>query len=72
MNNSEIRPIVSVLVECEGRTYRVIYNLRAFLLNERDRGGSQSRIGQKVLDLARMLDARTELSGAVPPAGKER
>ena len=50
------RPIVSVLVECNGRTYRVIDNLRELLRGADVRSLSEARIGRKVLDLARRLE----------------
>jgi hypothetical protein len=48
-------PIVSVLVECNGRTYRVIDNLRDFLHKQTDRSISEQMIGRPVLDLARSV-----------------
>jgi hypothetical protein len=53
------RKIVSVLVECDGRTYRVIDNLREFLSRQPDiRTINEQRIGRKVLDLARELEVK--------------
>ena len=50
------RRIVSVLVECDGRTYRVIDNLREFLHENKDRLVSETAIGAQVLSLARSLE----------------
>ncbi len=54
------RQIVSVLVECDGRQFRVIDNLRSLLAGESDRVISEGRIGRKVLDLARTLEVAKE------------
>ena len=54
-----MRPIVSVLLECNGRTYRVIDNLRTLLQGQRDRTVSEQIVGQKVLDIARSFDAES-------------
>ena len=56
----ELRKNVSVLVECEGRRFRVIDNLRQLVGQETDRHISEARIGRKVLDLARKLEVGTE------------
>ena len=50
--------IVSVLVECNGRSYRVIDNLRSLVGGGRgaDRISSEQVIGRKVLNLARSLE----------------
>jgi hypothetical protein len=53
--------IVSVLVECDGRTYRVIDNLREFLSEKvafETRLISEQVIGRKVLDLAREVEVK--------------
>jgi hypothetical protein len=50
-------PNVSVLVECGGRRYRVIDNLRALVGRESERTVSESIIGRQVLDLARKMEA---------------
>jgi hypothetical protein len=59
---------VSVLIECNGRTYRVIDNLREFVdfkasdslrvSSSVDRCRSEARIGRKVLDLAREVEVK--------------
>lgn len=53
---------VSVLVECGGRTYRVIDNLRDLVggVPDVDRCISEARIGRKVLDLARSVEVAKE------------
>jgi len=58
----EERKIVSVLVECDGRKFRVIDNLRTFLGAETVRTVSERKIGKKILDLARSL----EVTGSEP------
>jgi hypothetical protein len=52
------RTIISVLVECDGRRYRVIDNLRALVSGgtTKSRTISEGQIGRKVLDLARSLE----------------
>lgn len=67
MSDSPERPIVSVLLECKGRTYRVIDNLRELVGGEADRIISELKIGRKILDPARFLDAEMPF---VPSAGK--
>jgi hypothetical protein len=54
------RQIVTVLVECGGRTYRIIDNLRSLVGGESDRVLSEAIIGRKVLDLARSLEVGHE------------
>ena len=55
--SAEERPrIVSVVIECGARRYRVIDNLRELVGGEGDRCVSEARIGRKVLDLARTLE----------------
>jgi hypothetical protein len=51
-------PLISVLVECGGRTYRVIDSLRSLVGGESDRTVSERKIGRKVLDVAKMLEAK--------------
>jgi len=48
--------IVSVLVECDGRTYRVIDNLSSLLRDERDRCVCEQRVGRRVVDLVKTLE----------------
>jgi hypothetical protein len=67
MSEKMQRKIVSVLVECGGRKFRVIDNLRTFLGGdtvrvESDRTVSERKIGKKILDLARSL----EVTGSEP------
>lgn len=64
MADSEQRTqrIISVLVECGGRTYRVIDNLHSLVGGGPtvDRTTSESVVGRKVLDLARSLEVNNE------------
>jgi len=53
----QLRPNVSVLIECNGRTFRVIDNVRVLLAGQTDRNTSEQIVGRKILDLARTLDA---------------
>jgi hypothetical protein len=52
----ETRKNVSVVIECGGRKFRVIDNLRELVGGESERSISEARIGRKVLDLARTLE----------------
>lgn len=53
----EARQTVSVLVECGGRTYRVIDNVRELVGGEgSNRSVSEQIIGRRVLDLARSVE----------------
>lgn len=61
MSQPKIEPrIVSVLVVCGGRTYRVIDNLRGLVGGEGDRLVSEAVIGRKILDLARRVEVGNE------------
>jgi len=55
---TQARNIVSVLVECGGRRFRVVDNLRDLVGREDNRTVSETRIGRKVLDLARTLEVK--------------
>ena len=51
---------ISVLIERDGRTYRVIDNLRTLLTGQSDRSISNAIVGKKVLDLANEIRRGTE------------
>jgi hypothetical protein len=61
--NIELRHNVSVLIQCNGRTYRVIDNLRALVGGGTgvDRTISEAIIGRKVLDIARVVEVGKEV-----------
>ena len=48
-------PIISVLVEMEGRTFRVIDNLVELLGEESDRAVCEQRVGRRVIDLVKVV-----------------